>query len=565
MSVRIAPLIGAGVRAAFGHGRAVALPVALVFAGERLLAWTWLRQPVGQVFGDVSVVLPGLGLLILLIGGMTRVLTRVLVTIALIGVSYIEYAFHAYFGRFPGEDEFRLATANPAHELMASLALYFSASAVIAAFVVGLLYLLPAVRKPRPSGSVWRSCALALSLVGWCLMVAVATPTRTLYSPVLSFATTTARLGTHWSRTLVEVRRERHAAPAPTQAAPDFDVLYLVGESLRADRFQPDRYARNTVPMLRQLRLPRVEFNNVTSGGDCTDRSMPLLMVDPGRPYNADIDLRPTLFAYAKKAGYRTAFVNANDNDWTEFVDDKIDVLSRNTEGFGGVSGWRFSNDKAMLPVIAEIANAPGRQFVVVETYAAHWPYDDRYASCPACRVYLPDLRGAAATFSPKFRQRIVNSYDNSVRYFDQFAAQLIASLRKPTLIVVTSDHGESLGERGMWGHCSAAVEQMFVPLLWLATDERVARIAGFPALAANATQAVSHASIFPTLLGLMGYPADALEFPYPPTLWAVSSAERSTRPVLVSPIGDRSQAEDLVPIDLEGHPSARVTISAGR
>ena len=542
----------------------VLVPIVLVWVVERLLAWLWLGQTPARVFSDAWVVLPGLALMGLALTSVTAMLLRVLLLVVIFVTSYVQYAFHVYFGRFLGEDEFRLAVGNPKRELWASLDLYFSKYALLAAVFVTALYLLLAFRKPRVPGGHRLSVVLLSALLGWCLMLEVASPARAVYSPVLAFAATSVRLGVHWSHSLLETRPRRHPAPMPTGVVPDYDVIYLVGESLRADRFRGASYGRNTIPRLRGLQLPKIEFANVTSGGDCTDRSMPLLMVGPARPFNTDIYRRPTLFAYAKKAGYRTAFVNANENDWPEFVDDNIDILSRNIEAFGGTDRWRFANDNEMLPVIAEIANAPGRQFLVVETYAAHWPYDDRYVSCPECRVYLPDLRGKAASFSPKFQKLIVNSYDNALVYFDQFATRLIGALRKPTLIVLTSDHGESLGENGLWGHCSASIEQMLVPLMFLATDERVARAAGFPELEAKTDLPLSHANIFPSLLGVLGYDSTALEFSYAPSVWRLPSSEEGARPVLVSPIGDGTQQEAFVGVDARRHPSSRETMPAG-
>jgi glucan phosphoethanolaminetransferase (alkaline phosphatase superfamily) len=267
-----------------------------------------------------------------------------------------------------------------------------------------------------------------------------------------------------------------------------------------------------------------------------------MLMVQPAQPLNVDLYRRPTLFGYAKKAGYHTSFVNSNENEWREFVDDNIDVLYRNVDAAGGEDHWTFRTDAEMLPVIAGIANAPGRQFIVIETYTSHWPYGDRYASCPECRVYRPDLVGKAVPFASIHRAKITNSYDNAIVYFDRFVSKTLALLRKPTLIVLTSDHGESLGEQNRWGHCSAGIEQMLVPIMLIATDENVARAAGFGELAQKADVPVSHANILPTLLKLFGYDLARLEFPYAPDLASVTGATRSERRVLVSEYGAGAQ-----------------------
>jgi glucan phosphoethanolaminetransferase (alkaline phosphatase superfamily) len=324
----------------------------------------------------------------------------------------------------------------------------------------------------------------------------------------------------------------------PTRTAADFDVLYLIGESIRADRLRPHAYARNVAPHLHSLTLPHVTFNNVSSHGDCTGRSVPMLMVAPEPPLHVDLYRRPTLFAYARKAGFHTAFVNSNENDWHEFVDANIELLYRNIDAAGGEDHWTFRTDDDMLPIISRIANAPGRQFLVIETYTSHWPYGDRYEGCPACRVYRPDLVRKPVPFAEAYRTQITNSYDNAIVYFDQFVAKTLALLRKPTLVVLTSDHGESLGEEHRWGHCSAGIEQMLVPFMLIATDEDVARAAGFAVLAGKSEVPISHSNIFPTLLGIFGYDVGALGFRYARDLASLPAAGETDRQVLVSEIG---------------------------
>jgi len=225
-------------------------------------------------------------------------------------------------------------------------------------------------------------------------------------------------------------------------------------------------------------------------------------------------------------------------------------VLYRNVDPAGGQDNWTFRTDMAMLPVIAGLANAPGRQFIVVETYTSHWPYGDRYESCPDCRVYRPDLVGRSVPFAAAYRAKITNSYDNAIVYFDRFVAKTLGLLRKPTLIVLTSDHGESLGEENRWGHCSAGIEQMLVPLMLIATDENVARAVGFGALAQKADLPLSHANILPMLLKVFGYDLGELEFPYAPDVGSVPVAGHAERRVLVSEYGSGEQSVSFSLVD---------------
>ena len=524
------------------HARIMLVPLAVLLATDTLVQALWLNQPPGRALQGLAVAFPALVLLSIVAVSIGAWWIRIALAFLVLCVNYAQYAFWAFYGRFLGASELRLAAANSSHEFVSSLVLYFSGPALAAALATTAAYAFVIFRRAPFATSRRRAVIAVLALAAWCVLVDTAMPSQRLYSPVPAFATTNVRWIMDHLRAEQDVRPGRRAAPAPSGAAAEFDVLYIIGESIRADRLQPHAYGRDVAPLLHALKLPHVAFSNVTSAGDCTGRSVPMLMVQPAQPINVDLYRRPTLFGYAKQAGYRTAFINSNENDWREFVDDNIDTLYRNVDPAGGDDHWAFRTDDEMLPVIDRIASAPGRHFTVVETYTSHWPYGDRYESCPECRVYRPDLVRKAVPFASIHRAKITNSYDNAIVYFDRFVAKTIALLRKPTLIVLTSDHGESLGEENRWGHCSSGIEQMLVPLMLIATDGNVARAAGFDELAQKADVPISHANILPTLLTLFGYDVARLEFPYAPGLGSVTVADRAERRVLVSEYGAGTQ-----------------------
>ena len=114
-------------------------------------------------------------------------------------------------------------------------------------------------------------------------------------------------------------------------------------------------------------------------------------------------------------------------------------------------------------------------------------------------------------------RQALVNAYDNSIAYTDHVLGQAIAwlrrhagELRQPTLLYV-SDHGESLGENGLYLHglpyAVAPREQKHVPMLvW-----RPAGAQGdvrLDCLAARRDVPLSHDNLFHTVTGALGIQA---------------------------------------------------------
>jgi arylsulfatase A-like enzyme len=74
-------------------------------------------------------------------------------------------------------------------------------------------------------------------------------------------------------------------------------------------------------------------------------------------------------------------------------------------------------------------------------------------------------------------RQTLVDLYDNSVRYFDDVVRDLFERLDgtgvlDETVVFVTSDHGESLGEGGRYEHGSALSPELLRVPLWVHDDD---------------------------------------------------------------------------------------------
>jgi arylsulfatase A-like enzyme len=170
------------------------------------------------------------------------------------------------------------------------------------------------------------------------------------------------------------------------------------------------------------------------------------------------------------------------------------------------------------------IESIPGKRFMtMVHLFTTHTPYDPpaefRVLYCDP--AYTGPIQGAfysehaTAIESGKWTpndadvQRIRDLYYGGVSHADALIGKLVASLEKSgalanTIVIITSDHGESLGEDGLWEHNHLVRRELLVPLIvsWpghLPEGKRV------PAL-------VDEIDVFPTVCALAG-----LELP-PPT-----------------------------------------------
>ncbi len=110
--------------------------------------------------------------------------------------------------------------------------------------------------------------------------------------------------------------------------------------------------------------------------------------------------------------------------------------------------------------------------------------------------------------------EEIVNAYDNAVLYTDHLLAQLIGQLRAnhthDVAMIYLSDHGESLGEHGLYLHgvpyAIAPAQQTRVPMLvWLSSGLQASTGIAQACLAGQSTRALSHDHLFHSVLGLLG------------------------------------------------------------
>ena len=111
-------------------------------------------------------------------------------------------------------------------------------------------------------------------------------------------------------------------------------------------------------------------------------------------------------------------------------------------------------------------------------------------------------------------RQSIVNAYDNAVLYTDHVLSQAVAYLktqqeRFDTAMIYVSDHGESLGEKGLFLHglpqAIAPNEQTRVPMVWwLSESFKASRGLDTACLNGKTALALSHDNLFHSVLGLM-------------------------------------------------------------
>jgi lipid A ethanolaminephosphotransferase len=299
-------------------------------------------------------------------------------------------------------------------------------------------------------------------------------------------------------------------APAALGAKPKVMVV-VVGETARAVNFGLDGYERNTTPELAKRDV--INFTNASSCGTATAVSVPCMFQDVGREnYKSSMaQNREGLLDVLQRAGVSVLWRDNNsgckgacDRVPTEDVS-RLDVDSLCTKA--------ECRDEVLLYKLSDYLDKLDRDAVIVlHMKGSHGPaYYKRYPNAfekftPVCdQVQLDRCE----------RQTIVNAYDNSMLYTDYVLASTIDLLKEKsvklnTAMLYMSDHGESLGESGMYLHgvpyAISPSEQTHIPMvMWL--SDGVQRSSGISAqcMKQQSSKDISQDNLFHSVLGFMG------------------------------------------------------------
>ena len=304
---------------------------------------------------------------------------------------------------------------------------------------------------------------------------------------------------------------------AVTQAKPDNHrhfVVLIVGETTRAQNWGLNGYARQTTPRLAKRGDEVINFHDVSSCGTSTAHSVPCMFSNMNRVgYNdARAARQDNLLDILQRAGVDISWL---DNDTgckgvCKNVAATVDLTALNLPEFCR-NGECL--DDILLPAFDEILNKESGKdtLVVLHTMGSHGPtYYERYTA--EDRTFTPTCDTNEINRCSK--EQLVNTYDNTIVYVDRFIDRVIGRLEKrddlESAVLYVSDHGESLGENGVYLHGTpygiATKEQTQVPMImWFSKAFRQNEGVDFQCLADNARKnTYSHDNYFSTVFGMM-------------------------------------------------------------
>jgi lipid A ethanolaminephosphotransferase len=300
------------------------------------------------------------------------------------------------------------------------------------------------------------------------------------------------------------------AAPGPYLARAEKPVLLVIvaGETARAANWSLNGYGRETNPELSQRDI--VYYSDTSSCGTATATSLPCMfspLTKAEYSYQGGLENENLLDVLAR-AGFAVEW-------WDNNTGDKDIATRLVSRMMTAADGPEFCDpectDEVFVKHLEEkAATITQNTVIVLHQIGSHGPsYWLRYPAnrelfAPACKT--PQLGDCSD-------EEIVNAYDNTIAFTDLMLATLIDRLdaqgRVIPALFYASDHGESLGENGLYLHGApdfmAPSEQTHVPMLiWMSARFRATLAMDQACMAAASGGAVSHDNMFSTILGLV-------------------------------------------------------------
>jgi len=331
---------------------------------------------------------------------------------------------------------------------------------------------------------------------------------------------------------LVKIGQDARKGPLLAGEQKKTLVIFVLGETGRAENFSLGGYTRETNPKLKRDNV--IYYRNATSCGTETAISVPCMFSNmPRKQYDAGLARHQEglldVMAHAgvnvlwreNDGGCKGACDRVPHTDMTKW---KVSALCKSDYCLDDVLLHRLNN---------YIDSIKDDTVIVLHPMGSHGPaYYLRYPD--TMRQFTPTCD--SNQIQDCDHQALINTYDNSILYTDSMLDSTINLLKSYSdkynvAMVYLSDHGESLGEHGMYLHGAPYVfapsQQTHNPfLLWMSPDYATAFGIDQQCLQHQAqTDDVSQDNIFHTLLGMMNVQTRE----YQPSLDMIRSCRKNT------------------------------------
>jgi lipid A ethanolaminephosphotransferase len=286
-------------------------------------------------------------------------------------------------------------------------------------------------------------------------------------------------------------------------------VFMIVGEAARADHFSLNGYDKETNPQLKKEDL--INFSQLYSCGTSTAHSVPCMFsIYPRSEYDYKKALYTENVLDVLNHTNQVAILWRDNNSDSKGVATRIEYENYKSDKQNPMCDEEC-RDIGMLEGLSEyIKNNKSKNILIVlHQMGNHGPaYYKRYTK--EYEKFKPTCKTNQLEQCTK--EAIANAYDNALLYSDMFLAKTIALAKKYTkdnvAVLYMADHGESLGENGIYLHglpyfIAPDAQKHVGAFLWL--NKKFRSNLDYDKIKAKKNKKLSHDYLFHTLLGLFG------------------------------------------------------------
>lgn len=253
------------------------------------------------------------------------------------------------------------------------------------------------------------------------------------------------------------------------------NVVFIVVDALRADHLSVNGYSRKTTPFIDSLTQSGTLVSSSPVRSVCAESTCGLLALARSKYPNAMTSVDFSLYELLKQYGYKNYFILSGDH--TNFYHMKETYSPNDIYMDGSSVEKRFSvyvnDDGLVIKALKKVPNFDGTptfiQFHLMSVHGLGLRFKQDFPYSPEKNYYNKIV------FGTKNKQALaINYYDNGVQQVDSVIKDIFSLLKEKgylqnTIVVITGDHGDLLGEKGLYSHAHTIEEPVLnIPfIIW--------------------------------------------------------------------------------------------------
>jgi glucan phosphoethanolaminetransferase (alkaline phosphatase superfamily) len=268
------------------------------------------------------------------------------------------------------------------------------------------------------------------------------------------------------------------ASYQPTNSARRSNVILIVGDALRSDHLSLLGYSRPTTPGLDALAKNGALRLGTSAVAVCNESSCGLRALASSRYVDRQSTRPITLAEVLRLHGYRAHLLLSGDHTRFYGLRESYGPVDSYFDGTSQQARY-VNDDRLLVDRLQTMGRWDGQpvmfQFHLMSSHALGKRSDDTPEFGPGQNYNgFRGLRGSDA----EYQQKAVNFYDRGVLQADRVIGEILQVLEsggylQDALVIITGDHGESLGEHGLYTHAHSVWEPALrVPFVLLSLGQ---------------------------------------------------------------------------------------------